>query len=43
MPSKQKTDFDSGMIRELAEIMADTGLTEIEIEQGDDKIGRAHV
>lgn len=38
MPSKPKSDFDSGMIRELAEIMADTGLTEIEIDRGDDTL-----
>ena len=38
MPTKPKSDFNSGMIRELAEIMADTGLTEIEIDHGDDTL-----
>lgn len=35
---RQKSDFDSGLIRELAEIMADTGLTEIELNQGESNL-----
>jgi len=35
MPSKAKSDFTSDMIRDLAEIMADTGLTELELSQGE--------
>lgn len=35
---RQKSDFDSDLIRELAEIMADTGLTELELHQGDSNL-----
>ncbi len=34
MPAR-KTDFDSKLIGEIAEIMAETGLTEVELRQGD--------
>jgi len=34
MPAR-KTDFDSKLIGEIAGIMAETGLTEVEIKQGD--------
>jgi len=35
---RQKSDFDSGMIRELAEIMAETGLTELELNHGENNL-----
>ena len=35
MPSKAKPDFTSDMIRDLAEIMVDNGLTELEFNQGE--------
>ena len=31
-------NIDSGLVRELAELLAETGLTEIEVEDGDRKI-----
>ncbi len=34
MPAR-KNDFDSKLIGEIAEIMAETGLTEVELRQGD--------
>jgi acetyl-CoA carboxylase biotin carboxyl carrier protein len=34
MPTRKK-DFDSKLIGEIAEIMAETGLTEVELRQGD--------
>jgi acetyl-CoA carboxylase biotin carboxyl carrier protein len=34
MPTR-KNDFDSKLIGEIAEIMAETGLTEVELRQGD--------
>ncbi len=34
MPTR-KTDFDSKLIGQIAEIMAETGLTEVELRQGD--------
>jgi len=34
MPTRKK-DFDSKLIGEIAEIMAETGLTEVELKQGD--------
>lgn len=35
MPTKKSSDFDAGFIGEIAKIMADTGLTEVELTQGD--------
>ncbi len=35
MPPKKTTDFDSKLIGEIAEIMSNTGLTEVELKQGD--------
>lgn len=34
MPPKKTTDFDSKLIGEIAEIMSDAGLTEVELTQG---------
>lgn len=35
MPPKKIADFDSKLIGEIAEIMSDAGLTEVELTQGD--------
>jgi len=35
MPPKKTADFDSKLIGEIAEIMSDAGLTEVELTQGD--------
>ncbi|MDH5557300.1 MAG: acetyl-CoA carboxylase biotin carboxyl carrier protein [Alphaproteobacteria bacterium] len=35
MPTKKTADFNSKLIGEIAEIMSDSGLTEVEITQGD--------
>ncbi len=35
---KSKMDVDIKLVRELAELLADTGLTEIEVEDGDRKL-----
>ena len=35
MPSKKTADFNSKLIGEIAQIMSDTGLTEVELTQGD--------
>lgn len=35
MPPKKTTDFDSKLIGEIAEIMSNAGLTEVELKQGD--------
>ena len=35
MPPKKTIDFDSKLIGEIAEIMSDAGLTEVELTQGD--------
>jgi acetyl-CoA carboxylase biotin carboxyl carrier protein len=35
MPPKKINDFDSKLIGEIAEIMSDAGLTEVELTQGD--------
>lgn len=35
MPPKKTVDFDSKLIGEIAEIMSDAGLTEVELTQGD--------
>lgn len=35
MPPKKTSDFDSKLIGEIAEIMSDNGLTEVELTQGD--------
>ncbi|MDH3229897.1 MAG: acetyl-CoA carboxylase biotin carboxyl carrier protein [Alphaproteobacteria bacterium] len=37
MPTRKK-DFDSKLIGEIAEIMAETGLTEVELRQGDTRL-----
>lgn len=38
MAPKQKSGFDSALIRRLAEIMAESGLTEIELNEGDSSL-----
>lgn len=35
---KSGMDVDTGLVRELAELLAETGLTEIEVEDGDRKV-----
>jgi len=35
MPTKKTAEFDAGFIGEIAQIMADTGLTEVELTQGE--------
>ncbi len=35
MPPKKTSDFDSKLIGEIAEIMSNAGLTEVELKQGD--------
>ncbi len=35
---KQKTEFDSELVREIAEIMSETGLSEVELKQGDRRL-----
>ncbi len=35
---KQKSEFDSELVREIAEIMSETGLTEVEFTRGDRSI-----
>ena len=35
MPTKKPADYDSKLIGEIARIMSDTGLTEVELTQGD--------
>jgi len=40
---KQKSDFDSEQIRELAEIMAETGLTELELNRGESTLRLSRV
>jgi len=35
MPTKKPAEFDAGFIGEIAQIMADTGLTEVELTQGE--------
>jgi len=37
-PRGKGMDVDTGLVRELAQLLADTGLTEIEVEDGDRKI-----
>ena len=39
--AKQKPAIDPNLIRELAQLLEETGLSEIEVER--DEIGRAHV
>jgi len=35
MPTKKTAEFNAGFIGEIAQIMADTGLTEVELTQGE--------
>lgn len=35
---KQKTEFDSGLVREIADIMVETGLTEVELRHGERRL-----
>ncbi len=35
---KQKNEFDSKLVRKIAEIMSETGLTEVELKQGDQQL-----
>jgi acetyl-CoA carboxylase biotin carboxyl carrier protein len=35
---KQKTEFDCDLVREIAEIMSETDLTEVELKQGDRRL-----
>lgn len=38
MPTKKTADFDASFIGEIARIMADTGLTEVELTRGEDTL-----
>jgi acetyl-CoA carboxylase biotin carboxyl carrier protein len=38
MPTKKSAEFDASFIGEIAQIMADTGLTEVELTKGEDKL-----
>jgi acetyl-CoA carboxylase biotin carboxyl carrier protein len=38
MPTKKTAEFDASFIGEIAQIMADTGLTEVELTKGEDTL-----